>query len=225
MKLSELIKRIRFQVPNMDTTAYTDTDLMELLNQACNKTNLLVKVYKGYTDFNIEADKRVYSLGVIAPKFLGPDKRGLYFLNDNDKYDQPTSKTEEWIAKHYPGYLNAESVGVPTYYWTEGDELGFYPPPSTAYALGCRIYHLQKATEMSSDEHYPFIGSTTEISSFIALDDALIAYCRWKMVPSFGKVTDQDLRYREYLGECKKGARFIKRRPDIANSVDYGIIG
>ena len=224
MKLSRLRKRIRLQVPNQDITSVVDDDLNELLNDACNAANLLIKCYKTYTDFTIEADKRVYDLSTIVPNFLGTDKRGLFFLNDDSKYDFIIPKTEEWISKNYPNYLNAESVKVPTYYWTEGNELGFYPPPSEAYTLGARLFHLKKSGEMSSDDDYPFSGNATEITAFLPADDSLIAYCRWKLSPAFGKVSDQDLRYREFLGECKKAARQIKRRKDINNSIDYGLI-
>jgi len=225
MKLSQLRKRVRLQVPNTDLTGVEDTDLTELLNQACDSANLIIKCYKTYTDFDIEADKRIYALSSIAPNFLGTDKRGLFFLNDNDKYDQILPKTEEWIAKEYPNYLNSSSIAIPLYYWTEGDDLGFYPPASTAYTKGARIFHLKKSGEMSGDDDYPFSGNTTQITAFIAADDALVAYVRWKLAPAFGENHDQDLRLREFIGECKKASSQIKRRKDITNSVDYGIIG
>jgi hypothetical protein len=76
---------------------------------------------------------------------------------------------------------------------------------------------------MSNDGHYPFSGTTTEITAFSPLYDALIAWCRWKLSPAYGAVTDVDIRYREFLLECQKGAAQIRRSPDLSHDSDYGI--
>lgn len=221
MKLSELIQRIKLQVPNMNLSGVSDTYLTTILNQACDYVNLLTKVYKGYTDFNIEADKRVYSLSTVCPTYLGTDKRGLFFKDSSDKWTDIYPKTEAWISEVYPDYLNSSSVAIPQWYYIDGDDLGFYPPPSTSKTNGARLYHLKKATPMTNNDHYPWSGSTTEITAFLALDDALIAYVRWKLSPAMGQVSDVDLRHREFVQECSKAARQIKRRLDLVNDSSF----
>jgi hypothetical protein len=223
MKLSEFLQRIKLQVPNIGQSGVKDDYLTTLLNTGADETNLLTKSYKGYTDFNIEANKANYSAALVAPNYLGADKRGLFLKNSAGKWKKITSKTEAYINTTYPDYLNATSVAMPNFCWLEGDDIGFYPAPSTAYTLGCRLYHLKKSNPMTSGDHYPFSGSTTEIVALRPLDSAIIAYCRWKLSPAFGTVTDVDLREREFLNEARKGAMQIRRRPDLSQSQENGI--
>lgn len=223
MNLGEFIQRIKLQVPNIGETGVSDTYLRTLIHSAVNAVNALCKVYAGYTDFNIEAEKRVYNLSEVCPTYLGRDKRGMFFKDADDAWQEVIPKTEAWLASHYPDYLNATSTPIPQFYYIKGDELGFYPPPSTAKTLGCRLYHLKKGNAMTQDAHYPFSGTTVEISAFVPLDDAIVAFCKWKLNPSFGATTDTDIRYREYINECRIGSMQIRRSPDIGNDNNNGI--
>ena len=223
MNLGEFVQRIKLQVPNISSTGVTDPYLKTLIHSAVNAVNALCKVYAGYTDFNIEAEKRVYDLSTVCPRYLGRDKRGLFFKDSNDKWQQVIPKTEAWLASHYPDYLNATSTEIPQFYYIKGDELGFYPPPSTSKTLGCRLYHLKKGGQMTQDAHYPFSGTATEITALSVLDDAIICWCRWKLAPAYGAVSDVDLKYREFLLECQRGAMQIRRSPDLVNNSDYGV--
>lgn len=223
MTLAEFIQRIKLQVPNLGQTGVTDTYLKTLLNRAVDQVNLLTKVYAGYTDFNIEAEKRTYNLSSVAPLFLGRDKRGVFFKNRSDTWEDVIPKTEAWLSERYPDYLNSTAVELPEYYYIGGDEIGFYPQPSTSKALGARIYHLKKSNPMTNDAHYPFTGTTTEIGAFIPCDDAIISYVRWKLSPAFGAVSDVDLREREFINECRKAAMQVRRSPDIMNDSSAGM--
>lgn len=224
MKLSDFLQRIKLGTPNLNQTGIDDDYLTELFNQAVDQVNLLTKVYKTFTDFNIVADKRIYDLSVVAPLYLGTDKRGFFFKDGNDKWNgQVIPKTEAWLSERYPDYLNASSTVLPRWVWIDGNELGLYPPPSTEKTKGARLYHLRKSNPMTTDDHYPFTGSGVQITAFIALDDAIIAYVKWKLAPSFGNVSDVDLRRREYMDECRKGAKQVKRRRDLTNDSDYGM--
>lgn len=220
MKQSEFIQRIKLQAPNLGQTGITDPYLATLLNSGVDEVNLLCKVYKGYTDFTISADKRVYSLAESAPLYLGADKRGLFFKNTDGDWKKLIPKTEAWLSQKYQDYLNASSVALPTYYYLDGDDLGLYPPPSTTTALGARIYHLKKANPMASGDHYPFSGSATEIVALKPLDSAIISFVLWKINPAFGTNTDTDLRERDFISECRKSSAQIKRRPDLSISSD-----
>lgn len=218
MKLSELLERCKLEIPNMNQNGMKDSQITRLLNQACDQVNLLTKVYAGYTDFAVTAEKQIYNLSESVPLYLGRDKRGLYFKDANNKWHPVTPKTEAWFRRVHSDYLNGTSAAIPQYCWIDGDELGFYQNPSVTSTA--RLYHLKKSTDMSSNDHYPFTGTTSQITAFIPLDDALIAYARWKISPSFGPVTDQDLRQRDFVNECRKGAKQIKRKPDLTH--DYG---
>jgi len=215
MKQSELLFRLKLQVPNVKESGMVDSEVVSLLNQGVDQVNLLAKVYKGYTDINIVANQQAYQLSSVAPTFLGTDDKPVYFLDSDSNWQKVYPKTKEWINKVYPNWLNAAAVAIPQWYWIEGDELGFYPKPSTSQASGARLFHLKKSTGMSNNDHYPFTGSGTEITAFIPLDDAIVAYAKWKLSPAVGAVTDSDLREREFLAECRKGAMQVRRRRDI----------
>jgi|GEM_PF-6618852 len=216
MKLRQFRTRVKLQCPNI--SGVDDSEIDFLINKACDETNLEGKFYKTSTDFNIVADQMIYQLSTIAPTFLGMEKKPIYFKDSNNEWQEIHPRTKEWITKKYPNWLNAESVDLPQYYWQEGDELGLYPPPSTSKTSGGKIFHLKKRTDMGNDDHYPFSGSTTEITALLPADDAIVAYCRWKLSPAVGAVTDTDLREQEFLNECRRASIQIKRRPDIAIS-------
>lgn len=223
MKLSEALFRLKLQIPNLKESGITDTELGTLLRQGCDKVNLLAKVYRTYTDFNIVADQSIYSLSTIAPTYLGIDKKVVYFKNSNGDWKDVIPKTKKWIEKVYPNYLNAASQSVPTWYWIEDNELGFYAPPSTSLTSGGRLYHLKKAGTLANNDHYFWSGNTTEVVALNALDDAIVAYVRWKLSPAVGAVTDSDLRYNEFITEVRLGASQIKRRPDLSIDDSYRI--
>lgn len=222
MNLGDFKSRIKMAVPNLGQTGVTDEYLTSLINQGVNEINLITKSYSGYTDFNIEASKRIYNLSDVVPLYLGTDPRGLFFYVSS-AWSKIEPKTEAYISENFENYLNESAVEEPNYYWITGNELGFYPAPSTAQSNGCRLYHLKKATNMSASTHYPFSGSTTELTILSALDDAIIEWVCWKLKPSYGAVTDIDLGYRRVLEAARRGSMQIRRRRDLMNSNDIGM--
>lgn len=223
MKQSEALFKIKLQVPNVKESGITDTELATLLKQGCDKVNSLIRIYKGYTDFNIVADQSLYNLSTIAPTYLGMDKKVVYFKDSNNEWQDVIPKTKKWIEKTYPNYLNADSQDIPQWYWVESNELGFYAPPSTSKTDGGRLYHLKAAVATSNDDHYLWTGNSTEITAFLPADDAVIAYVRWKLSPSVGANTDADLRWQEFLKEVQLAGQQINRRPDLTIDDGYTI--
>lgn len=218
MRCSQFIKRIKLECPNLTNDGVSDEYISTVLSQGVDAVNLIVKAYKGYTDFNVVADQRVYSLAANVPLYLGTDKRGLYFLDSNSEWQQVIPKTEAWLARFIPNYLNASSVEIPQYYGLDGDDLVLYPPADASQSSGLRLYHLKKAVAMTGD-NYPFTGNTTELTALQPADDAIIAYTRWKLAPAFGthSKSEIDLREQSFLKECRKAAAQIKRRKDMSN--------
>lgn len=221
MTLNEFRTRIKLEVPNIGQSGLTDAQIDNLINQAPNHINRLTKVYKTSTDFNIVAEQQVYQLSSVAPTYLDMDKQGAFFLDSNSDFQYMYPKTFAWINETYPNWINADSVAIPTYYWVDGDDIGFYPKPSTALTNGCRIYHLKSATAMDNNGNYPWNNTTSEIKALQALDDAIIAYVRWKLSPSFGQNTDADIMERHFITECRKGAMQVRRRRDLTLDFDY----
>lgn len=212
MKLGDFLDRIKLQNPNLGQQNITDSYLITLIGQGVNEANIQAQVYKGFTEFNVEAGQRIYSLAENAPLYLGQDKKGLYIKDSNDEWQKITPKTEDWISKQFPDFLNVESVDIPLYYGIDGDDLIIYPPALTSDDSGFRLYHIKKANPMTTNDHYPFSGNKTELTALLPIDDAILAYCRWKLSPQYGNVTDVDLRQREFYLECRKASLKIKAK-------------
>lgn len=223
MIASRLVARVKLQVPNIKETAADDNEILAMLSEACDEVNLRTKVYQGYTDFNIVAEQQIYPLSTNVPLYLGMAKERIQFKNSSDQWKFVNPKTLSWIEKKYPEYLNATSAAIPQWYWVEGDDVGFHQKPSTTKALGARLYHLKKANPMTNTDKYPWTGTTTEITALRPMDDAIVAYFKWKYSPAIGAVTDADLREKEFLMECQRSAKQVKRRPDLTGDYSYGI--
>lgn len=222
MKANDFLNRIQVQVPNMGEPGMTTEMKLTLLSQAVDEVNLEAKVYTGYTDINIVEEQQVYSISAVAPTYLGAVKIPVQFKDSDGNWHKVYPKTFPWLAKIYPDWLNADSADIPRWYWLEGDDLGFHNKPSTTRASGARIYHLKKATPMTTVDHYPFTGSAVELTALRPLDEAIIAWMRWQLTPAFGQNTDQDLREREFRLKCRRAAMKIKRRPDFTIDSAFG---
>lgn len=225
MKLSRFIERLKSEVPSIASLGSGDltTLLPAIINEGVEKVNELTKVWKGYVDINIVAEQQIYQFSVVDPLFMGMDKPGVFFKDSNGSWQTVYPKTLTWLAKRYPGFLNAESAAMPRWYWQDGDDLGFYPKPDASQSAGARIYRIKKPTAMGNNDHYPFSGNAVEIIALKPLDDAILAYARWKLAPAFGKVTDVDMRRREFLDEVRRGIKNIRRRPDLTSDSGYGM--
>lgn len=221
MNGTNFIKRVKIAIPKLGTGGIQDADILELVSQAVDEVNLFAKVYKGFTDFNITANLQTYSLSSVAPNYLGPVKIPLKFKDANNKWQKVYPKTLPWIEQVYPDWLNASSTPVPKWYWIDGDELGFHFKPSTTKTSGARLYHLKKGTPIAAGT-FPFTGSSTELIALRPLDEAIIAWIKWKLEPSFGANTDIDIREREYMKLLARAARQIRRRPDYTSDSAYG---
>jgi len=217
MKLSEFRTRIKLALPNIGQLGITASDLTNLINQAVNNVNLIVGVYVGSTDFDVVANQKEYDLSVVAPLFLGRDKRGVFFKSSG-QWQKIEPRSAANIAEFNPNFLNSTSVPIPQNYYINGHIFGLEPAADTSQTKGIRLYHLMRATDMVNDDHYPFTGSTTQISALLPLDDAIIAWCKWRIAPAYGTVTDVDLKEREFLAACYRAERQIKKSPDITIS-------
>jgi hypothetical protein len=215
MTLAELIQRVKLQVPNTNEAGITNANITLFLNQAVDQVNLFTQVYKTSSTFDIQAEKDTYEISEVIPTYLGISKEGLFFLNSDSQWKDIIPKTLPWLSETYPDFLNSSSVPIPQWYYVDGDILGFHPKPSTTQTNGAKLYHLKKSNPMTADNHYPFTGTETQITAFTPLDDAIIAYVKWKLSPAFGQVTDADLRREEFIDECRRGAKQIKRRKDL----------
>lgn len=221
MNLGEFKTIIKTKVPQIKDTGITDDELTVIINRGCNEANLIARVFKGYTDFNIVADQQIYSISSIATTYLGMDKKALWIKDANDKLTYIFPKTEEWLNKKIQFWRDADSTTMPQYYVPDGDNLIIYPACNENRTNGGRLYHIKKAIDMSNDDNYPFSNTTTEMTALIPLDKAIISYCRWQIAPVLNKDTMEDQTEKLFYRDCNMASKQIKRRPDLGNDSDY----
>jgi len=223
MNLGDLKQRCKLKLPNIGQTGVGDAYLVELLNQACDRCNEVGKFYYEESYFNVVADQSKYPLSENVTDYLGMGKVPLYFKLSSGDWKQVYPKTEAYIQRTFPDYLNADSVTQPQYYYLDGDNIVLYPPADTARDNALMLKHLKASTPMSNDNHYPFTGTTTEITAFKPMEEAIVAFVKWQIEPSYGKVSDTDLGEQRFNSEVRKAKRKIKRRPDAIGSPYNGM--
>lgn len=214
MNLLSLKKRIKIRKPNIGQTGIKDADLIELINQAVDRCNEIGKFYTKTSYFDSEEDIAEYAISEKITDFLGIDKVPIYFKDSNGDYQKVYPRSKAYIAKVFPDYMNADSVDIPQYYYIDGDRLVLYPAPNVTRTNALRVEHLKTSTPMTNDDDFPFTGSTTEITAFRPMDEAIVAFVDWQIEPAYGKVSDTDLGERRFTTEVRKAKRKIKRRPD-----------
>ena len=217
MKLSEFKTRISIAIPNIGQLGISDISMTSLINQACNAVNLMVKAYTDDTEFSVVANQKEYDLSVVAPSFVGRDKRGCFFKVDG-VWKKIEPRSEAYLSQYNQNYLNSLSVPVPQYYYIKGNTFGLEPAADTAQVNGIKLFHVKRAVDMTNEDHYPYSGSTTEITALLPLDEAIIAWCKWRIAPAYGTVTDVDLKEREFMTACNRAEKQIGATPDISMS-------
>lgn len=217
MTCGEMIARIRRQLPAATVESISDDDIRTELNIGVNEANRWTQVYKGYTEFSFVPEQQIYSLSEYVPDYLGITKTGVWWQDASEKFQFRVSKTIKWLDLHIPNWRDAGS-GQPFWYWIDGDELGFYQKPSTAYTV--RMYHLKKATSMDNNNNYPWKNTTTEVTAFQGIDDAIIAYARMRLSPAVGKDGNENPLYQEFIREINKARQQIRRRKDLMADLD-----
>ena len=221
MKCGDMIKRVRRQLPTATVESISDEEIRFELNAGVNECNRLAKVYSGYSEFNAVPEKELYSLSESVPNYLGIIRSGIWFYDANGKSKYLFRKTRFWLDLNIRNWRDAVS-GDPNWYWLEGDELGFYNKTKSVTKI--RVYHLVKAKDMGDNDSYPWSGTATEMISLQGMDDAIIAYARWKLSPAVGAVQPgvgyENPLYLEFIREVKKGKVQCKRRPDMVGDID-----
>lgn len=218
MNLGRMISRVRRQLPQASVESISAEDITAELNAGVDECNRLSQVFKGYTDVVAEVGKQIYPLHTYVPRWLGSSKNGVWWFDVTTGTSYWLfAKTIRWLDLYIRNWRD-QVAGHPQWYWTEGNDLGFYPKPSTAGTI--RVYHLLKATPMDNNNNYPWENLTTEITALQAFDDAIIAYARWKLSPAVGDAGEANPLFKEFMYEVNKASQQTKRRKDMMSDYD-----
>lgn len=227
MKLSEMITRVRQQIPASGSTGdMQDVTIQNVLNQGVTKVNLVTRAYKNEVHIANVPNQQTYSLSAICPGFLTMEKSGVWWFDADGFSRRMWPKTVRWLDNFIVNWRDQAATTVPTWYWHEGDELGFYPKSNQQSSNSKKdfsVKYLLKPTPMSGNDSYPWNNGATELTSLMCFDDAIIAYAVSKLAPAVFDKEGRNYYDEQYKNECKIGIAQFKRQLDMTTDYDYYI--
>lgn len=224
MIIGDFLTRCKVKIPSVKITGLSDADLTSIINEAVTQVNLITKVYRGYTNFNIVANQVTYPLSQYVPLFQQMVTAGLWVTTTGLVTDmvRVIPRTEEWLNKRLPSWRSALPSTLAQYYYQSADNLVVYPPMSANIVNGARLHHTILPTPMGGDT-YPFTGTNVEITALRPLDNAIIEYVRWTLDPALALVNGEDQGYMRFVSFCSTAMKQIKAKPDAINYYDVGV--
>lgn len=216
MTLENLKKIARAKIPGCTTQAVSDTLLTLILNNACDDIAAFTVCLPTSKLFDVVADQGEYTLSSVIGDFLTPDKDGLWWY-DGSQWMQVNARTREWMNKNRPTWRNLDSDD-PQDYTIEGDTLLVVPEPDTSLTEGFKLYYGATPTYMTSDGHYPFSGSTTELTHLRPYDEVIIKFANWQLAEMLNKGVKPDVAMQEYYAMRQDKYTMCAKRRDISAS-------
>jgi len=224
MTLGQLRARFRARVPSAKSAGITNTTMNNLLNEGVDEVNLIAKVYNksNGSEFESTINKQTYSISkdAVISDYLAIGKSGIWFEKSDGTFERLIPKTRVWFDDNIRNWREA-SAGDPQFYYVEGDEIGFDVPFSASRTL--RVFHLLKSIAMDSDDNYPWVNTTTEVTALMAMDNAIVAYARWQVQPALGKDKNGVLTEQQFQKEALASGRKVKARDDYSNYFSNGM--
>lgn len=225
MTLLQLRTLVRAFVPGAKIAVVTDAVLDLLINKATDDLNEFGLLLESSASFDIVANQSQYNFSDIAPDFYKMDKTGIEWNqvdNTNPDWKEIRPVNKLWLRKYRPNW-RTESAGSPEVYWADQNAIYLIAKPEDSLTDGGIINYIAKSIYMTDSGHYPFSGSTTEITALRGLDDAIIDYCRWKLTAVLGKVEVAGLiSQKEYTEQRREKINLVKSRIDIMSDRNYG---
>jgi len=223
MNLGNLRTLARASIPGAKISVVNNTILDLTLNQGAADIAAYTLCLKTNQQFNITDGSHEYNLSIEVDDYIGVDKPGLWWYNGS-KWREVYPKTLKWFDQNRPNWRNL-AEGDPIYYSLDSNIITLTPTPDTTQSNGLWLYYGAKSVDMTSNTHYPFSGSTVEMTHLSIFDYAIIAFAKWKILPMLSKEVDAAALYKEYITEREGKMVQLRKRPDIANSYDMGMRG
>lgn len=232
MNLAAMTTRVRQQIPASGGIGdMSDATIQTTLNQGVVKVNLVTQCYQTYIKIaNTPATTGIpqqYSLSQICPGYLAMSDSGVWWFTTSGASQIMYVKTRRWLDTYVPNWRDQSPVASnPTWYWHDGDQLGFYPgstQQSTLPQLDFWIYYLLFPTAMGGPNNFPWTNGLTELTALNCMDDAIIAYAVWKLCPAVLDKEGRNYYEIQFKAECQAGSAQVKRQPDLATSYGYAI--
>lgn len=224
MTLANFRSLARVIVPGAVASKITQTVLDLILNNGVRDIAAYTACLKTNKTFTITADDDDYDLSTVIGDYLVMDKPGLWWY-DGTQWKQLYPRTLKWLDEKRPGWRDYDSDD-PENYTIDGDILTLSPPPNTTLANGLKLYYGKAPTDMTIAGHYPFSGSTTELTHLSVFDDAILEYWRWKARLALNKGEDAyKMGESAYVRIREEKFNLFKRRPDISSNKNTRLQG
>lgn len=232
MNLGQMTIRVRQQIPSSGGVGdMQDITIQNALNQGVVKVNLITQCYQTYVKVAntpaVAGTPSQFSLSSICPGFLSMMDSGVWWFQTNGSSQIMYQVTRRWLDLYVPNWRDQSPVSSnPTWYWHEGDQLGFYPgstQQSTNANLDFWVYYLLFPTPMGGPNNYPWTNGLTEFTSLNCMDDAIIAYAVSKLAPAVMDKEGRNYYDQQFKAECQTGASQVRRKPDLVTTYNYGI--
>ena len=217
MILSEFRTLIRAYVPSAKVSVIP-TDLLDtLINKAVEEVNVRARALPSSTAFTTTANIATYSLLTYLPRYVTMNVGGLWWNSGTvlvPDWTRLEAFTRGSLQDIYTAWMN-DAAGDPKRYIIEGDSLIIHPTPDATLAGALWAFYIAAPVAMTADTHYPFSGSTSEITSLTVFDDAIIDYVRWKLSRPLG--TDQQgiITEKNYMEVLTERTILYENRLDI----------
>lgn len=214
MNLSNWEAYIRAVIPAATPQSVSTVMLDQILNSGVRDIVKKSKCLKANKKFDVIAGQGAYSLLSVIPDYLISDKSGL-FWNNGTEYTQVFAKTLEWLDNFYPNWRSL-SNGNPQFYSIDGDILTVVLTPSVTLSNGFWMYYIPLPIDMASGNDFPFVGSSHERLRLRIFDEALEAFCRWKISPILSK-DGEDKTQIIYKATLDESIDLFNEKPDLTS--------
>ena len=219
MTLDEFRTLIRAYVPGAKISVINNTILTLLINKGVDDVNSFGMLLKKDKQFDVKAEQADYDIFTeIADDFLTMDRPGIWWnagTATSTNWIQLLPKTEKWLDIYHTNWRD-ESSSDPIYYTGKTGKFTVFPKPDTALTGGFWIYYAKASINMTLGTHFPFTGSTSELTFLRDMDDPIIDYVRWKLQRPLGKEATGIITEKQYKDNRLEKLDLINRRIDIS---------
>jgi hypothetical protein len=212
MNLSSWQSYIRAVIPAATISSVPAAMITQILNSGALDITKKTLCLRTNQQFNVVAGQNEYDLNALLGNYLTPDKSGL-FWNNGTQFTEIYPKTLKWLDNFYPNWRSL-SQGNPQFYSIDENILTVVLTPNTSLVNGFWFYYTPMSTDMVNSGDFPFVGSASEIRRLRIFDEALEAYCRWKINPALNK-DGQDQGQIIYKSTLDEAAMLWDKRPDV----------
>ena len=161
-----------------------------------------------------------YIISTAIGNYLTMGGGGLWWnqgTSTSPSWKKLNPKTVEYLDENRSNWHEV-AAGTPEDYAIDGDNLYVVPAPVSSLSSGFWMFYSKTPSDMSTTTHYPFSGTTTELSHLSIFDMAIIYYARWKSMPMLGKdvIDNYGINQKLYHAEREEKFSLLKSNMDLA---------